>query len=103
MSKFRAYRIFEENSKSAGRFVDLTLDELDPGEVVIQTHYSSVNFKDSLAATGAGKVIRRFPCVGGIDVSGVVSSSSDARFKAGDEVLVTGYDMGGGHDRGSVG
>lgn len=100
MSVFRAYRIFEENGKSAGRFAELSLDDLDPGEVVIQTHYSSVNFKDALAATGAGKVIRRFPCVGGIDVSGVVASSSDARFRAGDEVLVTGYDMGVAHDGG---
>lgn len=100
MSQFRAYRIFEENGKSAGRFVDLTIDDLAPGEVVIQTHYSSVNFKDALAATGTGKVIRRFPCVGGIDVSGVVSTSTDARFKAGDKVLVTGYDLGVAHDGG---
>jgi acrylyl-CoA reductase (NADPH) len=98
--KFAAYRIFDEGGKSSGGFVELTLDDLDPGEVVIQSHYSSVNYKDALAATGAGKVIRRFPCVGGIDVSGVVASSSDARFKAGDEVLVTGYDMGVGHDGG---
>lgn len=100
MKKFSAYRIFEQDGKSAARFVELTLDDLDPGEVVIQAHYSSVNYKDALAATGAGKVIRRFPCVGGIDVSGVVASSSDARFKAGDEVLVTGYDMGMAHDGG---
>lgn len=100
INKFSAYRIFEQDGKSAGRFVELTLDDLDPGEVVIQAHYSSVNYKDALAATGAGKVIRRFPCVGGIDVSGVVASSSDARFKAGDEVLVTGYDMGVAHDGG---
>ncbi len=100
MSQFRAYRIFEENGKSAGRFVELSLDDLDPGEVVIQTHYSSVNYKDALAATGAGKVIRRFPCVGGIDVSGVVESSADARFKAGDEVLITGYDLGVARDGG---
>ncbi len=100
MKKFSAYRIYEENGKSAGRFVELTLDDLDPGEVVIQTHYSSVNYKDALAATGAGKVIRRFPCVGGIDVSGVVANSTDPRFKVGDEVLVTGYDMGVAHDGG---
>ena len=97
---FRAYRIFEQDGKSSGRFAELTLDDLDPGEVVIQAHYSSVNYKDALAATGAGKVIRRFPCVGGIDVSGVVASSSDTRFKAGDAVLVTGYDMGVAHDGG---
>ena len=100
MKKFPAYRIFEENGQSSGRFVELTLDDLDPGEVVIQTHYSSVNYKDALAATGAGKVIRRFPCVGGVDASGVVISSSDARFKAGDEVIVTGYGMGVDHDGG---
>ena len=100
MKKFSAYRIFEENGQSSGRFVELTLDDLDPGEVVIQTHYSSVNYKDALAATGAGKVIRRFPCVGGVDAAGVVASSSDARFKPGDEVIVTGYGMGVDHDGG---
>lgn len=100
MKNFSAYRIFEQDGKSAGRFVDLTLDDLDPGEVVIQAYYSSVNYKDALAATGAGKVIRRFPCVGGVDVAGVVVSSSDARFKVDDEVLVTGYDMGVAHDGG---
>lgn len=100
MSVFRAYRIFEENDKSTGRFVELSLDDLDPGDVVIQTHYSSVNYKDALAATGEGKVIRRFPCVGGIDMSGVVASSSDARFTVGEKVLVTGYDMGVAHDGG---
>jgi acrylyl-CoA reductase (NADPH) len=100
MSVFRAYRILEENSKSAGRFVELSLDDLDPGEVVIQAHYSSLNYKDALAATGAGKVICRFPCVGGVDVAGIVESSQDARFKAGDAVIVTGYGMGVDHDGG---
>jgi len=100
MQKFNAYRIFEIDGKSAGRFVELTLDDLAPGEVVIEAHYSSVNYKDALAAMGAGKVIRKFPCVGGIDVSGVVKSSRDARFNVGDEVLVTGYDMGVAHDGG---
>ena len=100
MNKFSAYRIFEESGQSSARFVDLTLDDLDPGEVVIQTHYSSVNYKDALAATGAGKVIRRLPCVGGVDAAGVVASSSDARFKPDDEVIVTGYGMGVDHDGG---
>ena len=96
----RAYQISEENGSSAGRFVELSLDDLDPGEVVIRSHYSGVNYKDALAATGAGRVIRRFPCVGGVDVSGVVERSADARFKAGDAVLVTGYGMGVDHDGG---
>ncbi|HKB60182.1 MAG TPA: YhdH/YhfP family quinone oxidoreductase [Gallionellaceae bacterium] len=97
---FRAYRIFEENGKSAGRLVNLELADLDPGEVVIRTRYSSVNYKDALAATGAGKIIRRIPCVGGVDAAGVVETSSDDRFKAGDEVVVTGYGMGVSHDGG---
>ena len=100
MAAFKAYRIFEEEGKSTARFVDLTLGDLDPGAVVLRVHYSGVNYKDTLAATGAGKVIRRFPCVGGVDAAGIVESSSDARFKAGDAVLVTGYDMGVAHDGG---
>ena len=97
---FSAYQIAEQDGKSIGRFVNLSLDNLDPGEVVIQSHYSSVNYKDALAATGAGKVVRRFPCVGGVDVSGVVVHSDDVRFAVGDEVLVTGYGMGVDHDGG---
>lgn len=98
--KFRAYRIFNEENKVICRWVELTQQELDPGEVVIRSAYSSVNYKDALAATGAGKIIRRFPCIGGIDVSGVVVSSQDARFSVGDNVLVTGYEMGVAHDGG---
>lgn len=97
---FPAYQITEQDGKSIGRFVNLSLGALDSGEVVIQAHYSSVNYKDALAATGAGKVVRRFPCVGGVDVSGVVVHSDDARFAVGDEVLVTGYGMGVDHDGG---
>ncbi len=99
-ARFLSYRIDQQEGQSTGRFAELSLDELDAGEVVIRAYYSGVNYKDALAATGAGKVIRRFPCVGGIDVSGVVESSSDTRFKAGDLVLVTGYDMGVAHDGG---
>ena len=98
--KFRAYRIFNEENKVVSRWVDMTLDDLDAGEVVIRAAYSSVNYKDALAATGAGKIIRRFPCVGGVDVAGVVVSSQDSRFNAGDKVLVTGYEMGVAHDGG---
>jgi NADPH2:quinone reductase len=100
MSTFRAYRLFEEGGKSGGRFVDLALDDLDPGEVVIRVRYSSVNYKDALAGTGAGKVVRRFPCVGGIDAAGIVESSQNASFRPGDAVIVTGYGMGVEHDGG---
>ena len=100
VGKFKAYRIFDEGGKVAARFVETTLDELDPGEVVVRVQYSSINYKDALAATGAGKIIRRFPCVGGIDLAGTVVSSSDARFRAGDAVLATGYDLSQSRDGG---
>lgn len=98
--KFTAFQIKERDGQSAGEFVSLSIDALSLGEVVIATRYSSVNYKDALAATGAGKVMRRLPCVGGIDVAGVVASSADARFAVGDKVLVTGYDLGVAHDGG---
>ena len=100
MQKFRAYRIFNENGNILGRLVETSLNELDTGEVVLKAAYSSINYKDALAATGAGKIIRRFPCIGGIDVSGAVISSADSRFKSGDEVIVTSYDLGVAHDGG---
>src|SRR5262245_59000985 len=103
MDRFQAYRVFEEEGKGRGRVVEMTLDELDPGEVVIKTAYSSVNFKDALAGTGAGKIVRRYPCVGGIDSSGTVIASSDRRFKSGDPVICMGYDMGMSHDGGYAG
>jgi acrylyl-CoA reductase (NADPH) len=104
MTKFQAFRVFEENGKIAGRAVEMDLDELAPGEVVFKTAYSSVNFKDALAGTGTGgKIIRKYPLVGGIDSAGVVVSSSDARFKAGDEVICTSYDFGVAHDGGYAG
>jgi acrylyl-CoA reductase (NADPH) len=97
---FKAFRVFDEEGKVSGRVVDATLDELSAGEVVIRAAYSSVNYKDALAGTGAGKIIRRFPLISGIDVAGTVTSSTDARFREGDEVLVTGYDLGVAHDGG---
>ncbi|HWQ39763.1 MAG TPA: oxidoreductase [Burkholderiales bacterium] len=100
MTSVKAYRIFSEDGKVTSRFVDMRLDELDPGEVVVKVAYSSVNYKDALAATGAGKIIRRFPCVGGIDLSGTVVESSDPRFRQGDPVIATSYDLGVAHDGG---
>ncbi len=100
MSEFDAYRIFEEEGEIEGRLVKANLDELSPGDVVIRTAWSSVNYKDALAATGAGKIIRDFPLIGGIDLAGSVVSSTDSSFAVGDDVLVTGYDLGVGHDGG---
>jgi len=100
MTTLKAFRIFNEDGKVAGRYVDMRLDELDAGNVVVKVAYSSVNFKDALAATGAGRIIRRFPCVGGVDLSGTVTESGDARFKKGDAVIATSYDIGVAHDGG---
>ena len=100
MTTLKAYRIFNEDGKVASRYVEMKLDELDAGNVVIKVAYSGVNFKDALAATGVGRIIRRFPCVGGIDLSGTVTESGDARFKKGDAVIATSYDIGVAHDGG---
>lgn len=97
---FKAYLIEQQDGKVAGRFVDMDEAQLDPGEVTIRVAYSSVNYKDALAATGAGRIIRRFPCVGGIDLAGTVMDSSDTRFAAGDEVICTSYDLGVAHHGG---
>jgi NADPH:quinone reductase-like Zn-dependent oxidoreductase len=78
MSTFQAYRVFDDGGTVRGRVVNATLDELSAGSVVIAAAYSSVNYKDALAATGGGKIIRRFPLIPGIDVSGTVESSGDA-------------------------
>ena len=90
MNTFKAFRIHEVDGKVAGRFEMLTLEQLSPGEVVIAVQYSDINYKDALAATGAGKILRRYPLVGGIDLAGAVQSSTDSRYRPGDAVLVTG-------------
>jgi len=100
MQRFHALRIFSEDGRVGGRVVEMALDELSPGDVVFRTAFSSVNYKDALAATGVGKIIRAFPRVGGIDATGVVESSTDARFRAGEEVICTSYDFGVAHDGG---
>ena len=100
---FQAFRVFDEKGKVEGRVVQTALDELSAGAVVIKASHSSVNYKDALAATGTGKIIRRFPLIAGIDVAGVVESSTDSRLRTGDAVLVTGYDLGVAHDGGYAG
>jgi len=100
MTSFRAFRIHEENSKVVARFEQLTLDDLADGDVVVRVTHSDINFKDVLAATGAGKILRRYPLVGGIDFAGVVESSNDARYCVGDPVLVTGSGLSETHDGG---
>jgi NADPH2:quinone reductase len=96
---FKAYRVFNDG-RIRGELTEISLNDLDRGEVLLRASFSSVNYKDALAATGAGKIMRRFPMTGGIDVSGEVAASTDPRFREGDRVLVTGYGMSEDHDGG---
>ena len=90
MSTFRAFRVHERDGGCEGRLDDIGLDELSPGDVTIRAAWSGINYKDALAVTGKGRIMRRFPMVAGVDVSGTVESSSDPRFAPGDRVLVAG-------------
>ncbi|MFD0738046.1 YhdH/YhfP family quinone oxidoreductase [Lysobacter koreensis] len=99
-SRFDAFRIHSDATGHRSGIEQISLDDLTPGEVVIKTAYSSVNFKDALAGTGEGKILRRFPLVGGIDVAGHVVASTDAAFKEGDPVLVTGCGLSETRDGG---
>jgi len=100
MKTFAAFRIHEANGKVSARFEDLELEALSPGDVVIDVEYSDINYKDALAATGAGRILRRYPLVGGIDLAGVVRTSTDARHRPGDAVLVTGSGLSETQDGG---
>lgn len=97
---FRAFRVPEEGQEDQARVQTLSLDDLPEGEVLIRAEWSSVNYKDALAVTGAGKILRQFPMTPGIDVAGTVAESSSDIVKAGDRVLVTGCGMGEVHDGG---
>ena len=101
MNDFKAYLINKDASgKVSGRLTTVSSEQLDPGEVTLRVHYSSINYKDALAATGTGKIVRRFPCIGGIDMSGEVVASDDGRFRPGDQVIATSFDLGVAHHGG---
>ena len=97
---FKAYLIEQAEGKVAARFAEMEESQLDAGEVTIAVAWSGVNYKDALAATGAGRIIRRFPCIGGIDLSGTVVKSDSPKFQPGDPVLATSYDIGVAHHGG---
>ena len=96
----KAFRSHEEYARIVARYETLELSDLSPGDVVIRVSWSGINYKDALAAPGAGKVLRKYPLVGGIDLAGVVEQSSDARYKPGDRVLVTGCELSETRDGG---
>src|SRR5450432_4335220 len=98
--QFKAYRTFQEDGVIRSRFVEMAPADLDPGDVLVKTKYSTINYKDALSYNGAGKIMRKYPTVAGIDMAGTVETSADARFKHGDKVIVHAYDVGVAHDGG---
>ncbi|MES1196142.1 MAG: YhdH/YhfP family quinone oxidoreductase [Steroidobacter sp.] len=88
--QFKALRIHQQGSGIQAQYQNMRVDELAAGDVLIRVEYSSINYKDALAATGAGKILRQFPLNGGIDLAGVVEHSTVGQFKSGQSVLVTG-------------
>jgi NADPH2:quinone reductase len=98
--RLRACRVFEEKGRVVSRLVEMSTQELSPGDVVIRAHWSGINYKDALAVTGRGRILKRFPLNAGIDAAGRVESSQDERFRPGDEVLVNGMGLGESHDGG---
>jgi len=90
VSKFKAFRIHERDKKIVAGFEMMGGEQLTPGDVLIRVRYSSINYKDALAATGAARILRRYPLNGGIDLSGEIASSADTRYARGQAVLVTG-------------
>lgn len=99
MTTFKAFRVHTADDKAVCRFERLSMAEIDPGPVLIRTAFSAVTYKDAMAARGIGKNVRtERPCVTGVDLSGTVESSEDPRFRAGDLVAVTNYQLGTQHD-----
>jgi len=97
---FRACRVSKTGGAVQAAITTMTPGQLCPGEVVIEVHYSSINYKDALAVTGRGKIMRRLPLNAGVDLAGRVLDSDDARFNRGDAVLATGCGLGESHDGG---
>jgi len=90
VDSFRAFRIDEQDGKIVAAFKTLSIDDLTDGNVVVRVSHSTINYKDALAATGKGRILRRYPLNGGIDLAGIVVSSEDAEFQPGTAVLVNG-------------
>ncbi|TVP54873.1 MAG: acryloyl-CoA reductase [Halomonadaceae bacterium] len=94
MTTFRSWRVHDQDGTFKGQIEDQSIADLPPGEVLIHVSHSSLNFKDALSASGNKGVTRSFPHTPGIDAAGEVVSSDDSTWKAGDRVIVTGYDLG---------
>ncbi|MET0288381.1 MAG: YhdH/YhfP family quinone oxidoreductase [Pseudoxanthomonas sp.] len=99
-ARFNAFRVHHDDAGHHSGIASISLDDLNAGDVVIKSAWSSVNYKDALAGTGKGKILRRFPLVGGIDTAGHVVASTNKAFREGDEVLVTGCGLSETRDGG---
>ncbi len=99
MQRFTALRIHEQGAA----IEELSLAELSPGDVTIRVHWSGINYKDALAGTGKGRILRRFPLVGGVDLAGVVEHSAVDSVRPGERVLVTGCGLSETRDGGYAG
>jgi len=92
--KYKAYLVEEIDSSYSGSIKELEMSNIEPGNVIIRVHYSSLNYKDALAATGVKGVASSYPFVPGIDVAGEILQSSSQKFNIGDKVIATGYKLG---------
>lgn len=99
-NNFQAVVVDNKDSNFSVQTKQLGLEDLSAGEVVIKVHYSGVNYKDGLASTPDGKIVRSYPHIPGIDLAGIVVSSEDSRFKEGDSVIATSYEIGVSHSGG---
>ena len=86
-NQFKCFRIDQEDDKIVSGLQSINMDDINTGEITLKTEYSSINYKDALAATGKGKILRSFPLIGGVDVAGEVVESDDPRFDPGDKVI----------------
>ncbi|HFD88188.1 MAG TPA: oxidoreductase [Gammaproteobacteria bacterium] len=94
---FKALLLQQENGQTTAEIRTLSNQDLPAGEVTVEVEYSSLNYKDGLAVTGKGRIIREFPFVPGIDLAGTVIDSQDERFSKGDQVILTGWGVGERH------
>ncbi|MCU7840779.1 MAG: oxidoreductase [Candidatus Thiodiazotropha sp. (ex Troendleina suluensis)] len=100
MTSYKAFRIHRDNAQHSAGIEELELQAPDEGELLIRVKYSSINYKDALAGTGKAQILRHYPLTGGIDACGEVTESNDRRFKPGDSVIVTGYELSATADGG---
>ena len=94
MDSFKALILTQENGKTNHQIRQLTIDDLPEGDVLVAVKYSSLNYKDCLAVSGQGKIVRHFPMIPGVDLAGTVLESDSSDFQPGDEVLLTGWSVG---------